>query len=138
MGLLSETNDVTALGFLFLIGGIVGIILGGPLCAFFPIIGLIMIAVGITYNPLKKKEDESKRYCPDCGRAIPFDAVICSYCGTKFSNNMTMNENRKTEKFVDEISNMSNDRNTKTCSFCGTENKPVSKFCKKCGKELSE
>ena len=84
MGILSETNDVTALGFLFLIGGIIGIILGGPICGLFPIIGLIMIVVGITYNPLKKKNDESKRFCPKCGREIPFDANVCPYCKHDF------------------------------------------------------
>ena len=25
------------------------------------------------------------RYCPQCGRTIPVDSVICPYCNTKFS-----------------------------------------------------
>ena len=24
------------------------------------------------------------RYCPNCGRAIPFDANVCPYCGKQF------------------------------------------------------
>jgi len=27
---------------------------------------------------------KSKRYCPNCGRAIPEDALICPYCMKKF------------------------------------------------------
>lgn len=30
--------------------------------------------------------NHSRRYCPNCGRAIPFDANICPYCGKKFEN----------------------------------------------------
>ena len=26
------------------------------------------------------------RYCPNCGRHIPFDANICPYCGKKFES----------------------------------------------------
>ena len=34
-----------------------------------------------TYDNFKKD-----RYCPDCGRAIPFDAKVCPYCGKQFKN----------------------------------------------------
>jgi hypothetical protein len=27
---------------------------------------------------------EARRRCPDCGRAIPFDASVCPYCAKKF------------------------------------------------------
>jgi predicted amidophosphoribosyltransferase len=30
---------------------------------------------------LKKRDD---RYCPKCGREIPFDVKVCPYCGKKF------------------------------------------------------
>lgn len=51
---------------------------------------------GIMLSPLSRtdlerknlKEKKSKdRYCPECGRAIPFDARICPYCGKKFEDN---------------------------------------------------
>lgn len=30
------------------------------------------------------KQDEKIRYCPNCGRQIPFDANICPYCAKGF------------------------------------------------------
>jgi len=35
------------------------------------------------YETENKMGDE-RRYCPKCGRNIPFDANICPYCGNKF------------------------------------------------------
>ena len=32
----------------------------------------------------ENKRFAPKRYCPDCGREIPFDAKLCPYCGKKF------------------------------------------------------
>lgn len=31
-----------------------------------------------------EKSSKSDRYCPDCGRGIPFDAKTCPYCSKKF------------------------------------------------------
>ncbi|MBD3155631.1 MAG: hypothetical protein GF368_03165 [Candidatus Aenigmarchaeota archaeon] len=50
------------------------------------LLGIILIAVGTTYNPLKEKVDNKDRYCPRCGRSIPFDAVVCPYCKYDFDN----------------------------------------------------
>ena len=32
----------------------------------------------------ERKIKKQKRYCPKCGRSIPFSAVYCPYCGNKF------------------------------------------------------
>lgn len=34
--------------------------------------------------PETSKQREKERFCPDCGRTIPFDANLCPYCGKKF------------------------------------------------------
>lgn len=56
----------------------------------------VLFFSGILLYPLSKKDLERKnlkeknskdRYCPNCGRAIPFDAKICPYCGKKFEDN---------------------------------------------------
>lgn len=45
------------------------------------------------YKPKKEKqttkvevvgEKRADRYCPSCGRAIPFDAQLCPYCERRF------------------------------------------------------
>ena len=53
------------------------------------VFGIISVVFGLyDYQRLERKKDGSKsRYCPDCGRAIPFDANICPYCGKKFWGN---------------------------------------------------
>ena len=34
--------------------------------------------------PTKNTTIKNDRYCPKCGRSIPFDADYCPYCGMKF------------------------------------------------------
>ena len=29
-------------------------------------------------------QQKPSKYCTNCGREIPFDALLCPYCGTKF------------------------------------------------------
>jgi uncharacterized membrane protein YhaH (DUF805 family) len=54
----------------------------------FGLIGLIVWLIVRPPEPSfyeKKVEKEKKeRMCPSCGRAIPFDANICPYCGKRF------------------------------------------------------
>lgn len=33
-----------------------------------------------------QSQKQGARYCPNCGREIPFDARICPYCGRNFEN----------------------------------------------------
>ncbi len=92
-------------GFLIFIG-IISIIFSPGVGFFFIIIGFILLLVGKFYaktamrytqvemvTPKKRfgkssnaneQADREKRYCPACGRVIPFDANICPYCGKKF------------------------------------------------------
>ena len=55
---------------------------------FFGFIGLCLIGAGfIDYfqaDKKNKKEIVKKRFCPNCGREIPFDANICPYCKKDF------------------------------------------------------
>ena len=52
------------------------------------LIGFLLFIVGIVIPEEKIKifqpELEKKRYCPNCGRQIPFDAKVCPYCAKKF------------------------------------------------------
>ena len=33
---------------------------------------------------LLSKKQRGKRRCPNCGRVIPFDSIVCPYCGKRF------------------------------------------------------
>ena len=33
---------------------------------------------------VQQQNPQSNRYCPSCGRAIPFDVNVCPYCGKNF------------------------------------------------------
>lgn len=108
MGVLRYLGGVGSylLGGFFLLIGIIGIMFSPGIGLFFIIIGFVLLLVGKFYaktamrytqvemvTPKKKFEknstgneetDYEKRYCPACGRVIPFDANICPYCGKKF------------------------------------------------------
>ncbi len=99
-----------------------GIICTGPLF----LIGFVIFILGFVipeetkrevhhYNRTQPVPTSSGRYCPSCGRSIPFDASICPYCGLKFQNYITPSDRLK------------------YCARCGFENKPDSIYCTKCG-----
>ena len=51
----------------------------------FFIFGAVSIATGAyDYSVATKKETPKKRFCPNCGREIPFDSNICPYCKHDF------------------------------------------------------
>jgi protein-arginine kinase activator protein McsA len=49
---------------------------------------------GVEYNKTKRENAKKRinfsqsqnRTCPNCGRHIPMDAVLCPYCGKRFGN----------------------------------------------------
>ena len=91
-----------------IIGGIVLMVIGalftfvtfglGIICTWpLILVGIILFIVGAVMPNEKphviqpqqpvvvqQQSPQSNRYCPACGRAIPFDANICPYCGKKF------------------------------------------------------
>ena len=88
-------SGLVSIGAILLIVGVLftfftfgfGIVCTGPLM----LIGFILMIIGLVLPEDEKKtvetiikEPETKRYCPNCGRGIPFDANICPYCGKKF------------------------------------------------------
>ena len=87
---------LTALGFFILFIGIIwGVVYNDSgVCALIGIIGVILIFTGGFYSRTAPRlvpqkidiisDRKSDRYCPNCGRAIPFDANICPYCGSNF------------------------------------------------------
>lgn len=53
----------------------------------FLFIGIPIGIIGAVLKSKEKKQTEElphDRYCPDCGRSIPFDANICPYCKKDF------------------------------------------------------
>ena len=71
-----------------------GIICAWPLLILGPIlflVGLILLATSSTPHgiiqqpPQYQPQQKADRYCPACGRAIPFDARNCPYCDKKFT-----------------------------------------------------
>ena len=84
------------IGVIFLLVGLfftfinfgLGIICGWPLI----VIGFILIIVGAAISDSSQIQTtyinqniRNDRYCPNYGRSIPFDAMICPYCGRNFS-----------------------------------------------------
>ena len=87
LGDVSSTGNYSTLSLNQNIGGIgiLGIIPGL----------LFLYAYYIAYNRIKQGEIKPKidtsinpnisnRICPNCGRPIPFDAIMCPYCGKNF------------------------------------------------------
>ncbi len=70
----------------------------GVICGiiiFIVLIFVIIAILGTNKNTKKIAEAQSQtssekpqhdRYCPKCGRSIPFDAVICPYCKKEFED----------------------------------------------------
>jgi len=47
--------------------------------------GLIGVLIWFAFRPpIGGRKSIPSRICPNCGREIPFDANLCSYCGKKF------------------------------------------------------
>ena len=53
--------------------------------------GVLLILIGIIIKltkesdaPVGQVRGHSERFCPQCGRVIPFDAYLCPYCGNSF------------------------------------------------------
>jgi RNA polymerase subunit RPABC4/transcription elongation factor Spt4 len=108
-----------------------------------------------------KKSKDSDRRCPNCGRVIPFDAVLCPYCGNKFRtffHHEPKAEKKKDDSIPlitplpsdkdkgkdskDKIKNIKDDKkkkktgkktDVKSCHVCGASIKKTAKFCTKCG-----
>jgi len=101
MGVLRYLGGVGAYllgGFLILIG-LIASISSTEVCAFFVIIGFILLLVGKFYGKTamrytqvemvdkgrkNKIDKEPDRRCPNCGRTIPIDARTCPYCSKNF------------------------------------------------------
>lgn len=50
--------------------------------------GIVGLIVWLMIRPPigGRKKEESDRRCPNCGRIIPFDSVVCPYCSKKFDS----------------------------------------------------
>ncbi|MEF8848961.1 MAG: zinc ribbon domain-containing protein [Candidatus Thermoplasmatota archaeon] len=63
--------------------------LGGGICFIVGLlVGVIFIIAGGLLSDNKKVQESrlTDRYCPSCGRMIPFDANNCPYCGKQFES----------------------------------------------------
>lgn len=93
-------DEKTTLGIILLVVTIFFGWLGGVVCILAGLLlGIVLIAIGLIQP--SKKEDKRDRYCPKCGRAIPFDANICPYCGKKFDDYSTYED--RVEELVEKI-----------------------------------
>jgi len=58
-------------------------ITGIPVILF--ILGLVILIKGME-GPGHSTSKHEERFCPNCGRVIPFDARKCPYCSKKFED----------------------------------------------------
>ena len=48
-------------------------------------VGIILAVIGyLLKDKMRPQSQQSPKYCMNCGRAIPFNARMCSYCGKQF------------------------------------------------------
>lgn len=103
---------------------------------FIVLIFIILAIIGTSSNTKKmaknmeSQSDRYDRYCPGCGRDIPFDAKRCPYCSKNFEANLKPDKDKTEEK--EEIQK----DNSNICSKCGSENTTNGKFCIECGNKL--
>jgi hypothetical protein len=70
------------------------IVIFGPLFLILLILFLLIVAILFRYKQLYQKTVNIQqnniytrgRLCTNCGRPIPFDALLCPYCGKKFKS----------------------------------------------------
>ena len=92
-----------------------GMICTGPIF----LLGFIIFIIGFIISEGTKLEKITQnRFCVDCGRAIPFDARLCPYCGKNYETNQ---------------STIKKERN---CLKCGFNNDLDAIYCNKCGNKL--
>ena len=116
-------------------------------------------------QPPMKSTKTPDRICPNCGRVIPTDARLCSYCGRDFEKMNQIpgskiyqqikdfKESNKPEKPIkpDKADNvtdiqtttetegkteMKEEEHLKFCPFCGEQLNELLKFCPFCGEQL--
>jgi len=70
------------------------------LCGIIIVVGIVLFIVFLAWligggrkktevhyhqqQPVQQPIQQNARYCPDCGRSIPFDAQVCPYCSKRF------------------------------------------------------
>jgi len=83
-------NELTKVGGVLLVVTIFFGWFGGVFCILAGfLLSIVLIAIGLTQPSQKEEKEKRDRYCPKCGRTIPFDANICPYCGNKFDDYST-------------------------------------------------
>jgi len=60
----------------------------GVLWALLVVVGglIVFIIWFVIRPPIGGRKTSPDRRCPSCGRGIPFDSVVCPYCGKKFES----------------------------------------------------
>ncbi|EMR75240.1 zinc-ribbon domain-containing protein [Thermoplasmatales archaeon SCGC AB-540-F20] len=87
-------NLLYILGIFIIIFGFFTAIFSTVACGILFFIGIIFLILGkyyagteVVYPTQVLVEDKrNDRRCPNCGRIIPFDAIICPYCSKKFED----------------------------------------------------
>jgi len=103
--------------------------IGGPFILF--ILGLAALITGMD-KPKSTTTKHEYRFCPNCGREIPFDAKICPYCGNDFQ---TISKENKVKSIVNDEAEKK-DGKLKFCTQCGASLESNLKFCNQCGTKL--
>ena len=79
------------------------------------------------YPPYQSQQLQSSRHCPNCGRSIPNDSIICPFCGKDF---ISKDKKPETEKMKNDSGKK---KLTEFCTECGNKFDGKEKYCSKCG-----
>ncbi len=106
---------------------------------FLGIIGFVAVIAGIASKNDERKGINSKikeRFCPKCGRAIPFDSKVCPYCKMDFEEHIELDKSQ-TEEIVEipkETSSLKQNIESKKKVKSGKLSREI--FCSACKKTI--
>ncbi len=76
-------------------------------------------------------QKDNDRRCPNCGRIIPFNSVICPFCGKRFETFFEKKENNKALEKIEE-----KQTDVKKCPKCSAVIEDDANFCPECGEKV--
>ena len=103
------------------------------------IIGLAVLLMGRETSGFASRGSTStinERFCPNCGRVIPYTSNICPFCKKDFKAHLKDDKDKSEEK--EEVKSKMKGKSDREifCSSCGKTIPDDSEFCAYCGEKF--